>query len=154
MIYFVYSEIEKRFDYIGGGSSGNKKITKRFQRIYKDIYRYYGVSNDDIKNKTERYEKVVRVLSLWTGFGDEWVKQRENRYTSFENDYNSIKDSRKWWRVVCLKLILITNYLLQYYFLFLRCNVFLYWKRVLIFLKIILILMLYLYLMISLFMAS
>ena len=60
----MYVAIEKRFDYIGGGSSGNKKITKRFQRIYKDIYRYYGVSNDDIKNKTERYEKVVRVLSL------------------------------------------------------------------------------------------
>ena len=59
----IHILIEKRFDYIGGGASGNKKILKRFHRIYKDIYRYYGVTEDDIRNKTRRYEEVVRTLS-------------------------------------------------------------------------------------------
>ena len=59
----IHILIEKRFDYIGGGASGNKKILKRFHRIYKDIYRYYGVTEEDIKNKTKRYEEVVRTLS-------------------------------------------------------------------------------------------
>lgn len=58
----IHFLIEKRFGYIGGGASGNKKIMKRFQRIYKDIYRYYGVTEEDIKNKTKRYEEVVRAL--------------------------------------------------------------------------------------------
>lgn len=59
----IHILIEKRFNYIGGGASGNKKILKRFHRIYKDIYRYYGVTEDDMKNKTKRYEEVVRTLS-------------------------------------------------------------------------------------------
>ncbi|MBP3617861.1 MAG: hypothetical protein J6J38_07480 [Lachnospiraceae bacterium] len=58
----IHFLIEKRFGYIGGGASGNKKILKRFHRIYKDIYRYYGVTEEDIKNKTKRYEEVVRTL--------------------------------------------------------------------------------------------
>jgi len=55
--------VEKRFGYIGGGVSGSKKNIKRFQCIYKDAYRYYGVSSDDIKNKTKRYDDVVRALT-------------------------------------------------------------------------------------------
>lgn len=56
--------VEKRFAYIGGGASGNKKIVKRFNRIFKDVYRYYGVTREDIENKSKRYEQVVRTLSL------------------------------------------------------------------------------------------
>jgi len=59
----IHILIEKRFGYIGGGASGNKKILKRFHRIYKDVYRYYGVTEEDIRNKTKRYEEVVRTLS-------------------------------------------------------------------------------------------
>ncbi len=55
--------IEKRFAYIGGGASGNKKIVKKFNRIFKDVYRYYGVTRKDIENKSKRYEEVVRTLS-------------------------------------------------------------------------------------------
>lgn len=58
-IHFV---IEKRFGYIGGGASGNKKIVKRFRRLDKDIHRYYGVTEEDIKTKSERYKEVVRAL--------------------------------------------------------------------------------------------
>lgn len=58
----IHITVEKRFAYIGGGASGNKKVMKRFQRIYKDVYRYYGVSNEDIKDKSERYEQLIRIL--------------------------------------------------------------------------------------------
>ena len=59
----IHILIENRFNYIGGGASGNKKILKRFHRVYKDIYRYYGVTEEDMKNKAKRYEEVVRALS-------------------------------------------------------------------------------------------
>ena len=55
--------IEKRFAYIGGGASGKKKIVKKFNRIFKDVYGYYGVTREDIENKSKRYEEVVRTLS-------------------------------------------------------------------------------------------
>lgn len=55
--------IEKKYGYIGGGASGSKKLIREYHRIYKDVYRYYGVSEDDIKNKTRRYTDLVRVLS-------------------------------------------------------------------------------------------
>ena len=58
----IHITVEKRFAYIGAGASGSKKVMKRFQRIYKDVYRYYGVSKEDIENKSERYEQVVRAL--------------------------------------------------------------------------------------------
>lgn len=58
----MHITVEKRFAYIGGGTSGNKKIIKQFRRIYKNIYRYYGVTDEDIKNKSKRYEEIVRAL--------------------------------------------------------------------------------------------
>lgn len=59
----IHIIIEKRFGYIGGGASGNKKIIKKFQRMYKDIHRYYGVTAEDIRTKSKRYQNVVRALS-------------------------------------------------------------------------------------------
>ena len=59
----MYIIIEKRFDYIGGGVSGDKKQMRRFHRIFKDVHRYYGVTAEDIKNKSKRYEQVIRALS-------------------------------------------------------------------------------------------
>ena len=59
----IHITIEKRFGYIGGGASGDKKVMKRFHHIYKDIYQYYGVTKEDIKNKSKRYEEVVRALT-------------------------------------------------------------------------------------------
>ena len=54
--------IEKRFSYIGGGVSGNKKEMRRFHRIFKDVHKYYGVTAEDIEKKSKRYEQVVRAL--------------------------------------------------------------------------------------------
>jgi len=59
----MYIIVEKRFAYIGGGVSGDKKVMKRFHRIFKDVHRYYGVTAEDIKNKTKRYEQVIRALT-------------------------------------------------------------------------------------------
>ena len=59
----MYITIEKRFAYIGGGASGNKKEMRRFQRIFRDVHRYYGVTSEDIEKKSKRYEKVVRALT-------------------------------------------------------------------------------------------
>ena len=59
----MYIIIEKRFAYIGGGVSGDKKQMRRFHRIYKDVHRYYGVTAEDIKNKSKRYEQVIRTLT-------------------------------------------------------------------------------------------
>lgn len=59
----MYITVEKRFAYIGGGASGNKKEMRKFQRIYRDVHRYYGVTSEDIENKSKRYEQVVRALT-------------------------------------------------------------------------------------------
>lgn len=58
----IHFLIEKRFGYIGGGASGNKKILKRFHKLDKDIHRYYGVTEEDIRTKSQRYKDVVRAL--------------------------------------------------------------------------------------------
>lgn len=59
----MYIVIEKKYAYIGGGAGGNKKVVKNFQSIYKDVYRYYGVTKEDKVSKSERYKDVVRTLS-------------------------------------------------------------------------------------------
>lgn len=58
----IHFLIEKRFGYIGGGASGNKRVIKRFRRMDKEIHRYYGVTEEDIRTKSERYKDVVRAL--------------------------------------------------------------------------------------------
>ena len=58
----IHFLIEKRFGYIGGGASGNKKILKRFHKLDKDIHRYYGVTEEDSRTKSQRYKDVVRAL--------------------------------------------------------------------------------------------
>ena len=55
--------IEKNYGYLGGGAQGSRKYMKEFGRISKDIYKYYGVSEEDIRNKTERYKNLVTELS-------------------------------------------------------------------------------------------
>lgn len=55
--------IEKKYEYIGGGASGKKAI-KEFHKIYKDVYRYYGVTKEDIEQKTKRYDTLVKRLAM------------------------------------------------------------------------------------------
>ncbi len=56
--------LEGRFGSISGGwSSHGNGHSRKFKRIYKDIYRYYGVTEEDIAKKTERYQELIRVLA-------------------------------------------------------------------------------------------
>ena len=56
--------IEKSRNYIGGGASGNTKTVRRHNCEFKQVYRYYGVSQDDIDSKSERFNDVVRILAM------------------------------------------------------------------------------------------
>lgn len=58
--------IEKNRDYIGGGASGNTKTVRKHNREFKQVYKYYGVSQDDIDSKSERFNDVVRTLAMPT----------------------------------------------------------------------------------------
>lgn len=57
--------IEKKFVHIGGGASGNgeAKVIKEFNKMFKDVYRYYGVTKEDIRNRTKRYDTLLRRLA-------------------------------------------------------------------------------------------
>ena len=55
-------QLESRFEYIGGGTSGSK--TSKFHKIYKDVYKYYGVSEEDIKNNSKRYQNLLQTLAM------------------------------------------------------------------------------------------
>lgn len=55
--------VEGKYGYIGASSSGTKRYVKKFDKMYKAIYRYYGVAQSDIDNHTERYDDVVRALT-------------------------------------------------------------------------------------------
>ena len=47
----------------GMSYSGNKAVMKKFKKISRDLYSYYGVTEEDIKNKTKRYSSLVTNLS-------------------------------------------------------------------------------------------
>jgi hypothetical protein len=53
--------VEADYGYIGGSASGSK--LKRFERIERNVYRYYGVTQKDIDNKTKRYEDLIKTLA-------------------------------------------------------------------------------------------
>lgn len=55
--------IEYNWNILGISYSGKRKLMKQFKKISKDLYRYYGVSEDDIKRKTERYSSLIMALS-------------------------------------------------------------------------------------------
>jgi len=58
-IHFV---IEKKYGYIGDGASGSRSVIRKLRHIDRKVFRYYGVSSEDITKKSERYKDVVRAL--------------------------------------------------------------------------------------------
>ena len=71
--YFVFEQknkdgkmqicFEKRFGYIGANASGTKKYMKSFSKIYRDVYRYYGVTQEDIDSGSRRYKELINTLA-------------------------------------------------------------------------------------------
>ena len=57
-------EIDDTRGTFGVSFSGDNKALKCFQTIAKDLYIYYGVSENDISQKTERYLSLLGVLIL------------------------------------------------------------------------------------------
>ena len=60
---FLEMEIDYTWNIFGTSYSGNKAVMKRFKRIARDLYSYYGVTEEDIRNKTKRYSSLVTNLS-------------------------------------------------------------------------------------------
>lgn len=64
----IQVEIEKNHQFFGAGFSGEpgKKTGKKkfLDKILKDIYSYYGVTEKDIADNTDRMKGLVAVLSL------------------------------------------------------------------------------------------
>ncbi len=58
----LYIEIDDISGSFGISFSGNKKTFKHFEAINKDLYSYYGVSEQDIDEKSERYLSLLGVL--------------------------------------------------------------------------------------------
>ncbi|MCI7107513.1 MAG: hypothetical protein MR945_06480 [Agathobacter sp.] len=55
--------LESKYGYIGGGASGSKTAIRKYERMYRDVYQYYGVTKDDIEHRTKRYEDLIRTLA-------------------------------------------------------------------------------------------
>ena len=60
---FLTMEIDYTWNIFGMSYSGNKAVMKKFKKIARDLYGYYGVTEEDIVNKTERYSSLVTSLS-------------------------------------------------------------------------------------------
>lgn len=54
---------EKRFGYIGASASGKPKYMRTFSKIYRDVYRYYGVTQEDIDSSSGRYKELISTLA-------------------------------------------------------------------------------------------
>ena len=50
---FLEMEIDYTWNIFGMSYSGNKAVMKKFKKISRDLYSYYGVTEEDIKNKTK-----------------------------------------------------------------------------------------------------
>lgn len=55
--------IENRYKCISGSSYGTKKEMNQFDKAYRDIYNYYGVTQKDIDEQTDRYHTLVNTLA-------------------------------------------------------------------------------------------
>ena len=62
----MYLILETKDGYIGGCVDGSAAARKEYAKIFRDIYRYYGVTQEDIEHKTERYENLLAHLVLWS----------------------------------------------------------------------------------------
>ena len=54
--------VETVWQMLDGSFSGDKQTMKQLRKLYKKMYLYYGVTDEDIKNETERYKSLLGVL--------------------------------------------------------------------------------------------
>ena len=56
-------EIDYHWNVFGISYSGSKRTMKQMKEIARDLYLYYGVSEEDIQQKSERYHSLLATLS-------------------------------------------------------------------------------------------
>lgn len=56
-------DIDFKWDIFGCSYSGSKKEMKQLRKICREVYIYYGVTEEDIQNNTERYSSLLTTLS-------------------------------------------------------------------------------------------
>ncbi len=54
--------VETVWQVLDGSFSGDKKTRKQLEKLFKEIYLYYGVTAEDIKKETERYKSLLTIL--------------------------------------------------------------------------------------------
>ncbi|MBD5521174.1 MAG: hypothetical protein HDR03_08150 [Lachnospiraceae bacterium] len=59
----VSISVENVWEILSVSYSGDKKMKGKMSQVSKDIYLYYGVTEEDIRNKSERYSGLVTTLS-------------------------------------------------------------------------------------------
>lgn len=59
---YLEMEVDYTWDIFGISYSGNKKIMKQLKKIARELYIYYGVTEEDIKLKSERYSSLLTTL--------------------------------------------------------------------------------------------
>ena len=56
--------VEKNYGYIGGSASGSKNgFMREFDKVFRKVYQYYGVTQKDIDNNTRTYIELVKTLT-------------------------------------------------------------------------------------------
>lgn len=61
--------VEKNYGYIGGSASGSKNgFMREFDKTFRKVYQYYGVTQKDIDNNTKRYLPEDRSIVIWQSF--------------------------------------------------------------------------------------
>lgn len=60
----IQFEVEKNWGVFSSSYSGEKKKMKKLEAKIKEIYLYYGVSEEDIRERSERYGELVTIMML------------------------------------------------------------------------------------------
>jgi hypothetical protein len=61
---FLEMEIDYTWNIFGMSYSGNKAVMKKFKKISRDLYSYYGVTEEDIKSALECYDERYNTFPL------------------------------------------------------------------------------------------
>ena len=49
--------------FLVGNKDGKLSLKQKFEKLFRKVYLYYGVTQKDIDEHTKRYEELVRVLA-------------------------------------------------------------------------------------------
>ena len=61
---YLEMEIDYNWNIFTVSYCGEKKAMKQLKKIARDLYIYYGVSEEDIRKRTERYSALLAILSV------------------------------------------------------------------------------------------